>query len=503
MRTSQMPSHNTEEATTIQVHQSEDTTITEDVSSHETGLYPPVNRGLKRCASFPTMRAEMVEIQNAGELREAIETMDAELDRTVETIDGLTKDLMAVATHQSWMQTRLEENLQLQGMQNESMEDLSDDQSLEENGRPSMSSDRTVPCQEEDDWMESAPWNKSDPTDCSPSAANGDSNKRLSSRDFSQYFEALGKIAAMGQELEDRDRTLHRGLMFSDLDTMNHRKGNFSQRSSGSSYTLNNDFSLPVSPSECSLESLFDAKLDSGRRTSMALKKVGVETLSTSIQDVEIKESFRPVTWFTSLGWPRWQKLAMPANWPTPRDTTSPESAELEDDGLSSEGATALTNLLNMYVYLGLLLFWTLAFAAAVLFVVPSLAEVSGQRARGLMAQIQKLLASPSEDQENSQGNAWGKPLVSAPNSHRRYHSASQGLRHGSRNRRKLNHQRIRRNLMTGSKADYVDSSKTALLRGKLATLNEESWSSKVSVCSLSSETTAAANTSAIFEDWE
>jgi hypothetical protein len=235
----------------------------------------------------------------------------------------------------------------------------------------------------------------------------------------------------------------------------------------------------------------------------MALKKVGVETLSTSIQDVEIKESFRPATWFTSLGWPRWQKLSMPANWPTPRDTTSPEPAELEDDGLSSEGATALTNLLNMYVYLGLLLFWTLAFAAAVLFVVPSLAEVSGQRARGLMAQIQKLLASPSEDQENSQGSAWGKPLVSAPSSHRRYHSASQGLRHGSRNRRKLNHQRIRRNLMAGSKADYVDSSKTALLRGKLATLNEESWSSKVSVCSMSSETTAAANTSAIFEDWE
>ncbi|KAF8928238.1 hypothetical protein BGZ58_009798, partial [Dissophora ornata] len=40
--------------------------------------------------------------------------VDAELNRTVETIDGLTRDLVAVATHQNWMQMKLQKTLQFQ-----------------------------------------------------------------------------------------------------------------------------------------------------------------------------------------------------------------------------------------------------------------------------------------------------------------------------------------------------------------------------------------------------
>ncbi|KAG0245876.1 hypothetical protein B0O80DRAFT_438154 [Mortierella sp. GBAus27b] len=486
----------TEEPETIRACEPEDSTAQEGLSSQPTGLSLPSQRRLmKRRASFPTMRSEMIEMQNAEEMQEAIQSMDTELNRTVDTIDGLTRDLMAVATHQNWMQTRLEKTtMQLQGIQVGSMDPSSLDDLSSECGRPSLSSDETIPCH--DEWANSSLWNEDDPlehilrrndgTKFDPESPYSWENK-TSSRDLSQYFEALGKIAAMGQDLEDRDRTLHRGLMFPSLDDI-HRKAYASQRSSGSSYTLNNDdMSYPMSPSECVMGTWFS--------TSSDLKKGGVY-LSTS--DVEINRSVLPIFRFSHLDWPRWRRATMPAMWPT-----SSSQSESKEEGLSFESAMALTNLLNMYASLVQLLFWTAVFAVAVMFVVPSLAEMSGQCARGLFAEVQMLLANPCDDQE-----AWNKTLsedTSRPNSasscpRRQYHhSTGQGLRHGARSRRKLNHQRVRRTLLKASKA----SAAAILCRGKLGSLNEESWSSKVSVCSLSSETTAAANTSAIFEDWE
>ncbi|CAO3567771.1 unnamed protein product [Mortierella alpina] len=47
---------------------------------------------------------------------------DSDLERTVETIDGLTRDLVAVATHQNWMQMKLQKTLQFQKQQVERIE---------------------------------------------------------------------------------------------------------------------------------------------------------------------------------------------------------------------------------------------------------------------------------------------------------------------------------------------------------------------------------------------
>ncbi|KAF9913052.1 hypothetical protein EC991_005920 [Linnemannia zychae] len=48
--------------------------------------------------------------------------VNSELDRTVETIDGLTRDLVAVATHQNWMQMKLQKTLQFQKQQVEKID---------------------------------------------------------------------------------------------------------------------------------------------------------------------------------------------------------------------------------------------------------------------------------------------------------------------------------------------------------------------------------------------
>ncbi|KAF8961210.1 hypothetical protein BGZ46_001424 [Entomortierella lignicola] len=100
------PNHNTGEYTTTK-------------SELDSLLHPPVAivKRLRRSASFPTMRSEMIEMQNAGELQQVIQSMDSELDRTVETIDGLTRDLVAIAAHQSWMQLNLERSSQFQTLQ--------------------------------------------------------------------------------------------------------------------------------------------------------------------------------------------------------------------------------------------------------------------------------------------------------------------------------------------------------------------------------------------------
>ncbi|KAF9352250.1 hypothetical protein BGX26_009903 [Mortierella sp. AD094] len=72
-----------------------------------------VTKGLRRCASFPSMKSDMIEMQH----QQVIQHMDSELDKTVETIDGLTRDLVAIATHQSWMQMNLERSNQFQTLQ--------------------------------------------------------------------------------------------------------------------------------------------------------------------------------------------------------------------------------------------------------------------------------------------------------------------------------------------------------------------------------------------------
>lgn len=56
------------------------------------------------------------------EVQQVFQGVNSELDRTVETIDGLTRDLVAVATHQNWMQMKLQKTLHFQKQQVEKID---------------------------------------------------------------------------------------------------------------------------------------------------------------------------------------------------------------------------------------------------------------------------------------------------------------------------------------------------------------------------------------------
>ncbi|KAG0025146.1 hypothetical protein BGZ81_007390 [Podila clonocystis] len=72
-------------------------------------------------SSFSSLRSPRLHLSRTDELQESRQ-VEVELDRTVETIDGLTRELVAVATHQNWMQMKLQRTLQLQKQQVEQIE---------------------------------------------------------------------------------------------------------------------------------------------------------------------------------------------------------------------------------------------------------------------------------------------------------------------------------------------------------------------------------------------
>ncbi|KAF9303537.1 hypothetical protein BGZ74_003543 [Mortierella antarctica] len=72
-------------------------------------------------SSFSSLRSARLQLPRTDELQESRQA-EVELDRTVETIDGLTRELVAVATHQNWMQMKLQRTLQFQKQQVEQIE---------------------------------------------------------------------------------------------------------------------------------------------------------------------------------------------------------------------------------------------------------------------------------------------------------------------------------------------------------------------------------------------
>ncbi|KAG0032139.1 hypothetical protein BGZ82_006676 [Podila clonocystis] len=72
-------------------------------------------------SSFSSLRSPRLQLPRTDELQESRQ-VEVELDRTVETIDGLTRELVAVATHQNWMQMKLQRTLQFQKQQVEQIE---------------------------------------------------------------------------------------------------------------------------------------------------------------------------------------------------------------------------------------------------------------------------------------------------------------------------------------------------------------------------------------------
>ncbi|KAI1299514.1 hypothetical protein EDD11_006457 [Mortierella claussenii] len=277
-----------------------DGTIDADINppSSTQMLRPPMIKGPRRCSSFPSMKAEIAEKEHAEKLQQVIQHMDSELDRTVETIEGLTRDLIAAATHQSWMQMRLERTMQLQGMASEQLErtyeeldsGLSDteglanwenkkfisfwqgqraedededlDLDLDLEGDELERDDSTTPRRSPIRYTAHAYERRSilsasdtivDPGTELTSPVDG----QFPARDLAKYFEALDSISAMTRELEDGQFCLNHGddlaLAGSIQDSLEHQQRDLnddfddtvsiSQRSSGSSMTLaNNSF---------------------------------------------------------------------------------------------------------------------------------------------------------------------------------------------------------------------------------------------------------------------
>ncbi|KAF9140678.1 hypothetical protein BGX30_006162 [Mortierella sp. GBA39] len=249
----------------------------------------------RRRASFPPRRSDQIQIQRAEDLRRVIQHVDAELDRTVETIDDLTRDLMAVSTHQNWMKTHLERTLGIQGPL--SLTDF---------------------LQKDDD--DNATFTMPGVTGTSPTSPTSSTSPRgrleqmediigatkalLSSREFANYYQVLERVRIM-EEQEDREEHNERGggeesgLFGGRV----HIGSNKQQRLSGSSFTLTNGSFRHSASSTLSLETRFgsyadfkdEAPLSSGSRPSIEWSdRVG--TQYSSHGHGLIQEDIHPLT---------------------------------------------------------------------------------------------------------------------------------------------------------------------------------------------------------------
>ncbi|KAF9281492.1 hypothetical protein BGZ68_006612 [Mortierella alpina] len=160
---------------------------------------------------------------------------DSDLDRTVETIDGLTRDLVAVATHQNWMQLKLQKTLQFQKQQVERIEKAHSTREIESFPEtPSCEIPSTLQGHIKRSSSDSGSSGQNPLVDLSRSlkqvaisvgkvlasntskhkpgnqkrieamdnTANRHSHSRLfSGKDFSRYFQELEKIAALGGKI--------------------------------------------------------------------------------------------------------------------------------------------------------------------------------------------------------------------------------------------------------------------------------------------------------------
>ncbi|KAF9429326.1 hypothetical protein BGZ76_001452 [Entomortierella beljakovae] len=194
---------------------------------------PLVTRKLHQRNSISSFRSGP---ENNGGLEPQV--VDKELEQTVETIDGLTRDLVAVATHQNMMQMKLQKTLQFQKQQIQQIElahssaDLispitGEHSELEKDQQnPLADLSRSLKqvavsvgkilaanasnAHRDNKSKEGGAAGRKEISDgtTTPSAAtksvepsSGRNNTRLSGKDFSRYFQELEKLAALGGKI--------------------------------------------------------------------------------------------------------------------------------------------------------------------------------------------------------------------------------------------------------------------------------------------------------------
>ncbi|KAG9324941.1 hypothetical protein KVV02_005180 [Mortierella alpina] len=175
---------------------------------------------------------------------------DSDLDRTVETMDGLARDLVAVATHQNWMQIKLQKTLQFQKQQVERIENAHSTREIESSSEIT-SCDVTSPLQGHikrssndsgssgqhplvdlsrslkqvaisvgkvlaSNTSKHKPANQKRLESMDGTGHRSSQSGRFSGKDFSRYFKELEKIAALGGKI-GFGRADDNGLLNGDL----------------------------------------------------------------------------------------------------------------------------------------------------------------------------------------------------------------------------------------------------------------------------------------------
>ncbi|KAG0378520.1 hypothetical protein BGX24_003599 [Mortierella sp. AD032] len=402
-----------------------------DFELFDSELGSPITLTPRRRASFPPRRSDRVQLQRAEELQRVIQRVDAELDRTVETIDDLTRDLVAVATHQNWMKTHLERTLGLYSPL--SLTDFieKDDATFQAEAVEGAGVGAGV----------ATPTSSTIPRDRLEQMEDiiGATKALLSSKEFANYYQVLERVRVIEEdEYDDYKRDGDDGDVFggrSDIGTKHHQQQQ-QQRLSGSSYTLANSSFRHSASSTLSLETRFGSYADfkdgalltsnSSRpsiewsdrigapynNNSLSLSQDRIHPLVAAPAFLDLQEQQEPASPLMST---LVKTLELIAEQPAKQETNKQEqratafdallhqTALGDENNLSTDAALAIDKLILACTHLALLLFWTLALFLGVVITDGSILENAGRQLISSVEILQSHFTVPEDVQDDKE----------------------------------------------------------------------------------------------------
>ncbi|KAF9952741.1 hypothetical protein BGZ70_000493 [Mortierella alpina] len=408
---------------------SEDMTSDSDSDGDTTFHSGVFSSGPRRCSSFPSRPVDLQQLQQGEELHQAIQQVDSELDRAAQTIDGLTRDLMmVVASQQSWLQMKLEREIQSQhSMQSGAVDDdllatldrYYDDRRADSAAQLNLESNEVQ-----------------DANIFSSSAKDLyiPSRSLLSSEDLSKYLQALKTIMDLKQELgfgilddEHSQEYSDDGMMtqmggytggdepiHSDLDGSD-------RRFSGSSYTLTNGSFRHSAASTFSLATRFDPfsttpqseDLDPLAKMGLSLKPGHISSRSVfkylqrqdvlSSIDVQLEEQDTLASDLEAN-----HKAMQPQPWPVVQHLQQQQLAAAQEQDMDLilrlhrdlllKMAGLGTKWMTINVHLPLFIFWSFIFGIGTIFMQTSVAKHAGKRLVRPLESMGRLLEVEDRD---------------------------------------------------------------------------------------------------------
>lgn len=406
---------------------SEDMTSDSDSDGDTTFHSGVFSSGPRRCSSFPSRPVDIQQLQQGEELHQVIQQVDSELDRAAETIDGLTRDLMmVVASQQSWLQMKLEREIQSQhSMHSGAMDDdllatldrYYDDKrdsatqlSMESNGHDANSFNSSA----EDLYIPS--------------------RSLLSSEDLSKYLQALKTIMDLKQELGFGNSGDDHSQEYSDDGLMTQLGGytggdepihsdldGSDRRFSGSSYTLTNGSFRNSATSTLSLATRFDPcsttpqseDQDPLAKVGLSLKPCQITSRSVFkfLQQQDVLSSIevqlmKPDTLANDLETNC--RAMQPQPWPVLQQQQPQQSAAAQEQDMDLiltlhrdlllKMAGFGTKWIAINVHLPLFIFWSFVFGIGTMFMQTSVAKHAGKRLARPLESMSRILELENQD---------------------------------------------------------------------------------------------------------